>query len=326
MSRFLLRRLLLLPVILVALNMAGFAYAKLAMQIQQAQNPWGRREEASLSLLQSYLNYAEGILHFDLGVMPAGTDTSVAEFVAKGIPPSLGLLAGAFLVSLLIGLPLGRAAVQVDPPRTRTWLTILSTIGLAMPGFYIATLLVSLVLIQSSGVDAKPLLPVAGYGWDLHLILPLIALAVRPTVQIARVAGGLLSEELGKRYVTSERGFGYTWRMIVRDKAMKNTLAALFLAISSAFRLSIADLVLVEYLFSWPGIGRMLARTLVPPRTVGVDGLIDMTIYFLFPPMMAALLTIFGFLFYLFDTTATAMARHVDPRLEAASQEEAVYG
>jgi peptide/nickel transport system permease protein len=326
MSRFLLRRLLLLPVILVALNMLGFTYASLALRIQQAQNPWGHREDAPLPILEAYLEYAQGILHFDFGSMPVGADTNVAEFVGAGIGPSLGLFGAAFLLSLLIGLPLGRSAVQVDPPRSRTWLTILSTVGLAMPGFYIATLLVSLVLIQTLGTESKPLLPVAGYGWDLHLVMPLIALSVRPTVQIARVTAGLLADELGKRYVTAERGFGYTWRRIVREKAQKNTLAALFLAISSAFRLSIAELILVEYLFSWPGIGRMLARTLVPPRTVGVGGLIDMNVYFLHPPLMAALLPIFGLLFYLADSIATAMARNVDPRLEASSQQEAVYG
>jgi hypothetical protein len=70
----------------------------------------------------------------------------------------------------------------------------------------------------------------------------------------------------------------------------------------------------------------MLARTLVPPRTVGVGGLIDMTVYFLHPPLMAALLPIFGLLFYLADSIATAMARNVDPRLDASSQQEAVYG
>ena len=324
MSRFLLRRLALLPFIIIALNMAGYIYATLAIRVQQAQSPYGRQEEKPLPVFQVYLEYAKGLAHFDLGTMPAGTSPSVAEFVGKGIGPSAGLFGAAFLLSLLVGLPLGRAAVQVDPPRARSWLTVISTIGLAMPGFYIATLLISLVLLQVTGPETKPILPVAGYGWDLHLVLPLIALSIRPTVQIAQVIGALLSEELGKRYVAAERGFGYTWRMIVRDKAYRNILASLFLAISSAFRLSIAELILIEYLFDWPGIGRMLARTLVPPRTVGISGLIDMSVYFLHPPMMATLITVFGVLFYLADTLATALARNVDPRLEAGSQ-EAVY-
>ncbi|HMN58755.1 MAG TPA: hypothetical protein PJ988_00235, partial [Anaerolinea sp.] len=72
------------------------------------------------------------------------------------------------------------------------------------------------------------------------------------------------------------------------------------------------------------GLGRMRAPTLAPPGTVGIRGLIDMSVFFLPPPMMATLITVFGVLFYLADTIATALARNVDPRLGAGSQ-EAVY-
>ena len=324
MSRFLLRRLVLLPVVLILLNFLGFIYASQAIRIHQAQSPFGRREEPPAPVVQDYLEYAQGLLRFDFGEMPVGAGIEVGEFVWKGLGASIGLFGLAFLVSLLIGLPLGRAAVQLDPPRSRHWLTGLATLGLAMPGFYVGTLLVSLLLLQNSKTDLDSILPVSGFGWDLHLVLPLIALAIRPTVQVARVTAGLLADELGKRYITAARGFGLTWRVIVREKALKNILAPLFLAISSAFRLSVAELILVEYLFNWPGIGRMLARTLVSPNTVGPGGLLDMTVYFLHPPLMAALLPLFGLLFYLVDTIASALARRVDPRMDA--HEEVVYG
>jgi ABC-type dipeptide/oligopeptide/nickel transport system permease component len=325
MGRFLLRRILLLPLILILLNMTGFAYATLAVRIHQAQSPFGHREQISSTVVQNYLEYAGGLLHFDLGDMPVGAKASVAGFVAKGLGASLGLFGVAFLVSLLAGLPLGRAAVQRDPPRSRSWITVLATLGLAMPGFYAGTLLVSLVLWEISGTTLDPLLPVAGFGWDLHLILPAIALAIRPTAQIAQVTAGLLSEELTKRYVTAARGFGHSWRAIMQEKALKNILAPLYLSISGAFRLSVAELILVEYLFDWPGIGRMLARTLVPPKLVSPGGLIDLTVYFLHPPLMAALLPLFGMLFYLVDTLASALARGVDPRLGSAAHEEVLY-
>ncbi len=324
MSRFLLRRLILLPVVLILLNFVGFIYASQAIRVHQAQGPFGRREEPPAPLIQAYLDYAQGLLRLNFGEMPIGAGLEVGEFVRSGLGASIGLFGLAFLVSLLIGLPLGRAAVQLDPPRSRHWLTGLATLGLAVPGFYIGTLLVSLLLIQVSKTDLDPVLPVSGFGWDLHLVMPLIALAIRPTVQVARVTAGLLTEELGKRYITAARGFGHTWRVIVREKALKNILAPLFLAISSAFRLSVAELVLVEYLFDWPGIGRMLARTLVSPSTAGPGGLHGITVYFLHPPLMAALLPLFGLLFYLVDTIASALARRVDPRMDA--HEEVVYG
>ncbi len=326
MRGFLLRRLVLLPVVLIALNLVGFAYASVALRFLQAQSPYGSRQVQPPPVMEQYLAYAGGAARFDLGAMPVGIGASVAKFVGQGLLNSLGLFGLAFLLSLLIGLPLGRAAVQVDPPKARAWLTALSTVGLAMPGFYVGTLLIALIVTQSLRSENLPILPVGGFGWDLHLVLPLLALTIRPAVQIAQVTAGLLSDELGKRYITTARGFGHTWRAILREKALKNILAPLFLAISNAFRLTIAELILVEWLFSWPGIGRMLARTLVPPNVVGPGGLIDLTVYFLHPPLMAALLPVFGLLFYLVDTLATALARGVDPRLGAAAAEEAAYG
>ena len=240
---------------------------------------------------------------------------------------SLGLLSAAFILSLLLGLALGRLAVQVDPPRSRSWLTALSTLGQAVPGFYIGTLLVAAVIAASLDFKMAPLVPVAGFGWDLHLVLPILALMLRPSVQIAHVTASLLSDELGKRYVTAARGFGHTWRDILRDKALRNILAPLFLTISGSFRLSVAELLLIEWLFSWPGIGGMLVRTLVPPRVVAsLAGFSDVSVYFLNPPILALLLAIFGLLFYLVDTLASLLARRVDPRLESGSQEEASYG
>lgn len=326
MGRFLLRRLALLPVVVLALNVVGFMYASVAMRAHQALSPYGHRSDTTLTVVEEYLAYAQGLLRLDFGNMPVGVNVGVGDFVGQGLIASLGLLGLALLLSLVLGLPLGRAAVQVDPPKSRGWLTVLSTIGLAMPGFYVGTVLITWIISRQLQSETPPPIPVGGYGWDLHLVLPLIALTIRPTVQIAQVMGGLLADELGKRYITTARGFGATWRMILREKALKNILAPLFLAASNSFRLTVAELILVEWLFSWPGIGRMLARALVPPSTVGPGGLLDLTVYFLHPPLMALLLPIFGILFYLVDTLATALARGIDPRIGAAAHEEVVFG
>jgi peptide/nickel transport system permease protein len=187
--------------------------------------------------------------------------------------------------------------------------------------------LVTAVIVASLDLKMDPVVPVAGFGWDLHLVLPILALMLRPTVQIAHVSASLLSDELGKRYVTAARGFGHTWRDILRDKALRNILAPLFLTISGSFRLSVAELLLIEWLFSWPGIGGMLVRTLVPPRVVAsLAGFSDVSVYFLNPPILSLLLVIFSLLFYLVDTLASLLARRVDPRLESGNQEEASYG
>jgi peptide/nickel transport system permease protein len=78
------------------------------------------------------------------------------------------------------------------------------------------------------------------------------------------VTAGLLAEEFGKQYVTTARSVGYTWRQIRQRNAMRNILAAVILTVASSVRLLVGELIVVEWLFRWPGLGSLLAYTLIP--------------------------------------------------------------
>lgn len=321
MLRFLLRRLLFLPLALVLVNFAGFAFAHITYQFQQSTTIFGSGQEGITPVWPAYAAYTRGLLHGDFGRMPIGVNQPVAASAAKASLASLGLLGIAFALSLVLGIALGLAAVQVDPPRKLPWLTCVSTIGLAMPGFYLGALFVGGLLLLSFKRGGDSVLPVAGFGWDAHLLLPVLALAVRPTMQVAQVSANLLTGELSKRYIVAARSFGHTWSAIRWDKALRNVLAPLLMVIASSFRMMIAELVLVEWLFSWPGLGRLLVQTLVPPSLSSLGGLVDTSVFFLYPPLVAALLMIFTLLFLLADTAAMALARSADPRLSNVDEE-----
>jgi ABC-type dipeptide/oligopeptide/nickel transport system permease component len=121
--------------------------------------------------------------------------------------------------------------------------------------------------------------------------------------------------------VVAARAFGHTWQSIRWDKALRNVLAPIFLTIASSFRLLMAELLLVEWLFNWPGLGRMLVQTLVPPRLSSLGGMVDTSLFFLNPSLVAALLVVFGLLFLLADSISAGLARLVDPRLRLIEEE-----
>ena len=319
--RFFFRRLAFIPLALVLVNFAGFAFAHITYQVQQSQTIYGSGQDELVPVWPAYSQYAHGLLRLDFGEMPVGIDRPIANALLEASAASLGLLAIAFSLSVALGLVLGLAAVRVNASQPSAWLPLVATIGLAMPGFYIGTLLVSAILMSVMGRDADPLLPVAGFGWDQHLLLPMLALVIRPTMQIAQVTGSLLSNELNKRYVVAARSFGHTWRAIRWDKALRNVLAPVFLTIAGSFRLMVAELLLVEWLFDWPGVGRMLVQTLVPPRVSSLGGMMDQTRYFLHPPLVAGLLVLFALLFLLVDILASGLARAVDPRVRVVEEE-----
>jgi peptide/nickel transport system permease protein len=321
MLRFLLRRLLIIPIALVLVNFVGFAFAHVTFQLQQLQTVYGTGKEGITPVWPEYAGYAARLLQGDFGQMPIGIDEPILETLSKASLASLGLVALAFLISTILGLALGLAAVRVDPPQTMPWLTLSSTVGLAMPSFYIGTLLVSALLTGVLGKNVDAFLPVAGFGWDNHLILPILALVIRPAMQLAQVTANLLSGELSKRYIVAARSFGHSWRAIRWDKALRNVLAPLILTMASSFRLLMAEMVLVEWLFSWPGLGRLLVLTLVPPNLSGVGGMRNISVYFLNPSLVAGLLTVLSFFFLLADLAASMTARQIDPRLRMVEEE-----
>jgi peptide/nickel transport system permease protein len=322
MTRFLLRRLLILPVALLAINFAAFSYAVAAQRVQQTQNPFGSDVDVSVPILGLYRTYLGNALTGDWGQMPlvgsAAQTVRAAVFDAAGA--SLVLLTLAFLLSLAVGLALGLLAVRARPPSLKPWLPPLASLGLAAPSFFVGALGIALVLALylRGGPDARPILPLTGYGLDLHLVLPVLALALRPAMQIAQTTAGVLVDELGKQHVVTARSLGIPLNTIRRKHALRNVLPAVILVVAAALRVMVGELILVEWLFGWPGLGKLLASALLPPNVASAGLLSGATRNFLHPELVAGILTLFGLLFLLVELVSSLATYAVDPRLRAS--------
>jgi ABC-type dipeptide/oligopeptide/nickel transport system permease component len=312
----LLRRLLLIPLVLALVNCLAFAYAHTALYVQYSLNPYGTvRPPPDVPVL--YGEYGAQVLRGDFGVLPVGAGAPLLTALVEAAGKSAGLLLIALTVSVGVGLLMGISAVSVNPPRIAPWLAPFTSTGLAMPSFYIGTLFVAAsVQLALRGVEQFPI-PLSGFGWDAHLLLPVLALMIRPTMQIAQVTASLLADEARKQYVVTARSVGNTWRTIRRKHTLRNILAAVVLTITGAFRLSLAELVLVEWLFVWPGVGRMLALTLIAPNVAGPGTLTGAGQFFLNPQLLTALVTLFAALFLIADFLAFGLVRAADPRLRS---------
>lgn len=312
MRRYLLPRLLLFLPALLLLHFLGFAYAHFARPIRAARLPFFPVVIEPAPLLPTYTAYLrEAVSSPGFGSMPNGEP--LAGAIGGALLNSLGLAALAMLIATVLGLALGLLAVNRDPPRVRTWLTGLSSLGLAMPSFYVGTLAIQAIVLYllNAPPEAESPLPLSGFGWDAHLVLPVLALALRPTVQVARVTATLIAEELHKQYILTARAIGNPWRWVIRRHALSNVAAQTVLTLVASLRLLIGELVVVEWLFRWPGIGRLLATTLVPAELSNQAG----APLFLDPVVMAAVVLCIGLIFLLSDLLASTVTRAVDPRL-----------
>jgi peptide/nickel transport system permease protein len=310
----LIRRLLFIPLILIGINFFSFAYALIALRVQKAANPWGSSASGELPILQEYTRYVSGWLQNNIGTMP-GSDQSILQTLSGALFNSLGLLLIAFSVAAVAGLLVGFAGIKLHPARTSAWLNSATTIGLAVPGFFIAALFIAVALFYPVNAWFPP---VSGFGWDAHLLIPVLVLAIRPAAQVAQTAASLVVAEIDRQYITTARSIGHTWASAIRKHAFRSALAPILLILASTFRWAVAELILVEWIFAWPGLGRLLAQVLIPPQTAGPGSFGSTSIIFLNPPILAAIMTIFSFIFLLSDLVASSFARQIDPRLRSS--------
>lgn len=324
MIRFVLRRLAILPLALLLVNFLTFGYAVLGRWVQESKNPFLAATSGPPSFLPDYLKYIQDVFQADFGPMPTARGLTIGETIGRALTNSLGLLAIVFTLSLVIGLAYGLRSVRTSPPAVSCWLTPVATVGLAMPSFYLGALLIagSIYYIFWRGPGTQLPFPLNGFGWDAHLVFPALALMARPTLQIAQSTASLLVGELHKQYVVAARSVGYTWRRIRRREALRNVIAPIILSIAGSFRLLVVELLLVETLFNWPGIGRLLATSLIAPETATAFSS-SVGMVFLNPPILATAVTVFAVVFLLTDFAASSLARAFDPRLRTA---ETIHG
>lgn len=172
--------------------------------------------------------------------------------------PTLKLALAAMLIAIGVGVPLG----FVSALRHGSWLDALSMIGavsgVSIPQFWLGLLLMFLLSVK------LPLLPTSGYGDGslLHLILPAITLGVGYMALLARTTRAAVMEILTADYVRTAEAKGLSRFVINGKHVLRNALILVLTTAGLQFGSLIGQTVIVEKLFSWPGIGSLLVDTI----------------------------------------------------------------
>jgi oligopeptide transport system permease protein len=205
-------------------------------------------------LWQQLLRYVNGLAHGDFGPSFKYKDFTVADLIFGGFPVSLQLGGIAILVALAFGLFFGIwAALRQNTAIDYASMSV-SMVGIAVPNFVVAP-----VLTLVFGLTLH-MLPVGGWGSWQHYVLPIVALSLPPMASIARLTRASMIEVIGSNFIRTARAKGLPEMVTVTRHAIRAALLPVVSYMGPAVANIITGSVVVEQIFSIPGIGRYFVQ------------------------------------------------------------------
>jgi peptide/nickel transport system permease protein len=183
--------------------------------------------------------------------------TPVSELVSDRLPNSIKLIGAAFVIVILISLPLGVLSAVYKGTWIDTLCTGIAVLGQAIPVFWLGMLLIQLFTVRLGW------LPSSGMGGVTNYIMPAFSLGFFTVAAITRLLRSSLLESMDSEYIKLARIKGLTEFKVIWKHALRNSLISVVTLGGIYIAILITLGILVEVVFAWPGMGRLLFQGIV---------------------------------------------------------------
>ncbi|NNE51544.1 MAG: ABC transporter permease [Sulfitobacter sp.] len=225
--------------------------------------------------------YIGNVLTFDLG-FSFFYNQPVTQLILERLPATLLLVISAQLVALIVGVVLGVISAQKPNGIASHFVTFLALFGYSAPVFWTGILLLIAFSLQIQWFPVAGMrdVTIEGGFWvkavDVaqHLVLPMITLASVFFALYSRLARAAMMEVLGSDYVRTAKAKGLRERTVVYKHALKNALSPVITLAGLQFSAVISGAVLVEAVFSWPGLGTLAFQSIIARDTPTILGIL----------------------------------------------------
>jgi peptide/nickel transport system permease protein len=218
------------------------------------------------------------------------TRRPVMDMINDAIGPTAVLGLAAMLVAVCVGIPLGLIAALNHNSTFDNISRIVALIGVSIPIFWLG-----LQFQVLFGLGLR-ILPVSGFGYDEHLILPAIAASLGMLAVLTRITRASLLEVLSQDYIRTAHSKGLSYRRVMLRHALSNALMPIVTVWGTGLAGLLSGTLLVEVIFSWPGMGRMLVDSISARDYPTVQGTV-----IVFAVIYAALNLLVDVLYPVFD-------------------------
>lgn len=270
MGKYIIKRILIAIPVLIGITIIDYAIMCLAgSPLQMLQGPRISRaavaaKEIALGLDKpfyvQYFVWLKQLLHGNMGYSIKSYQ-AVSEMIASHLGPTLLLMGVSLLVSLLMAVPAGiYSAIKQYSAGDYTVVT-LSFLGSSVPGFFLSLLLIYLFTVKlgwlpSSGMTT---LGTAGGAGDVakHMVMPVLVLATSMAGTNIRYIRSAMLEILQQDYLRTAKAKGIGRFLVINKHALRNALIPIITVIGMEIPVLFGGQVIIEQVFSWPGLGLM---------------------------------------------------------------------
>ena len=277
--RRLVRKTLWMLVVLWGITLVSFIVIHLApgspSDLQTTLNPYaGEAARARLEALygidrplhEQYLDWLSRIIRLDFGISMSSDARPVMEKIGERLPLTIGMNIASLLLTLLVAIPVGVLSAWKQGSFFDRGMTVLVFLGFAMPGFWLA-----LLLMLHFGLEHQ-WLPISGLTsldfesfsrWEKlvdigsHLILPITVITVGSVAGMSRFMRASMLEVLRQDYILTARAKGLPTRLVIFRHALRNALLPVITLLGLSVPGLIGGSVIIETIFSLPGLGQL---------------------------------------------------------------------
>jgi ABC-type dipeptide/oligopeptide/nickel transport system permease component len=266
MARFISLRIIQAIITLIVISMVVFALARASGDpVMLMAPPMATLEDIEemkhhlgldKSIPEQYWIFLKNLSHGDLGESIRNRQ-AVSKLIAERLPNtvSLGLL--AIVLGILVSLILGVTAAC----KFGTWMDggvkLVAILGQALPSFWLAIVAISIFAVWLDW------LPTSGMGSPAHYVLPVLTLSFFMLPIMTRLIRSSMLEVLDSEYVKLARIKGLPERLVVWKHALRNAIIPLLTAAGITFGTIVTGAVVIETVFAWPGLGRLMAEAVI---------------------------------------------------------------
>ncbi|WP_174614591.1 nickel ABC transporter permease [Virgibacillus ihumii] len=283
---FLLRRLSLMVIVLFLVSIIVFSLvnilpgdpAMLMLGVEATpESLEALREEMGLNdpLYVRYFDWVAGVLQGDLGYS-IQDNSPVMEILLNKIPVTLELTAFAFIIALVIALPIGiisaiRKGTALDYTTTTFALT-----GVSVPSFWLGILLIYVFAIMLGWFPPSGYVPLSENFWRslMLMLLPAITLGTRMAAELMRMVRSSLLEVMESDYIRTGYSKGLMEKSVVFGHALKNALIPVITVSGLQLTTLFGGTVIVETIFAVPGLGRLILDSILTRDYPVVQGVV----------------------------------------------------